>query len=71
MAFDGSYGMTEAEMIEWEATIRHKMHRASRALKAAEKSLEEFADELAAHHGIAAANRSGGDDKPTDPPEEP
>lgn len=60
--------MTDAELIEWEATIRHKMHRVSRAVKAAEKALEEFADILADEHGIAAANRSGGDDKPEEPP---
>lgn len=63
--------MTDAELIEWEATIRHKMHRVSRSVKAAEKALEEFADILANEHGIAAANRSGGDADDKDLPEEP
>jgi hypothetical protein len=60
--------MTNAELIEWEKKIRHEFHRIERALAVAKASLESLADELAKDRGIDPSQRSGGDDKPEDPP---
>lgn len=61
--------MTNADMLAWEAKLRHLAHKAERAQKALHKQLEKFADELATHQGIAPENRVGGEDKPQDEPE--
>lgn len=63
--------MTNAEMLAWEAKIRHLAHKCERAQKVFHKALEQFSDELAVHQGIASTNRVGGEDKPEDPPEGP
>lgn len=63
--------MTPAQLIEVEARVRHKFHRLEQQVAALKRELESFADDLATANAIPANDRSGGDDKPTDPPPGP
>jgi hypothetical protein len=59
--------MDDTDLIAIETKIRHLFHRMEQATALLKAALEGFADDLAAHRGIDAALRSGGDDKPTVP----
>lgn len=67
MAFDGALQMTDQELIEWEARIRHASHAVDRKKKLLDRLLEEFADALAASREIPVSARSGGHGDKPDP----
>ena len=70
MAFDGVRYMTNEELIDWEARIRHASHAVDRKKKKLDAELEAFALALATSRGIPKEQRSGGHgDKPDQPPE--